>query len=199
MTKAEIPRERMEMLLEALSCRFEDGRPAAAPKLRQEGGKKLFAAMPRGGGRQRDKSRANTSSIPVGESQGPATDTVQSPAKTLRAAQSPAEKPQLESIAEGGSRAASWSWADEAEEEEQRGERHPDGVPVRVPEAPAETAETPDARLEHGKRFGSQGRGRALLPFRTQGLAPTESPASAAQQGLASEREGRTLRGHVLE
>lgn len=55
LTKAEIPRERMEKLLEKLNCRFEEGRAASAPRLRAEGGKKFFAALPGSGGLPRQR------------------------------------------------------------------------------------------------------------------------------------------------
>ena len=42
MAKAEIPKERMEQLLEKMGCRFEGGRAESAPKLRIEGGKQFF-------------------------------------------------------------------------------------------------------------------------------------------------------------
>ena len=45
LTKAEIPKERTDKLLAKLHCAFEGGRAASAPKLRREGGKKLFAAL----------------------------------------------------------------------------------------------------------------------------------------------------------
>ena len=40
----------MEKLLKLIGCEFRDGRPESAPKLRTEGGKKLFATMPSPGG-----------------------------------------------------------------------------------------------------------------------------------------------------
>ena len=43
LTKANIPHERMEKLLSDLGCHFESGRPETAPKLRTEGGNKVFA------------------------------------------------------------------------------------------------------------------------------------------------------------
>ena len=61
LTKAEIPKDRMEQLLSKLSCRFEGGRAATAPKLRTEGGKKLFATtLPSGGGLSSGVSKAET-------------------------------------------------------------------------------------------------------------------------------------------
>ena len=56
LTKAEIPRERMEKLLERLNCHFEGGRAESAPRLRAEGGKKLFAALPSRGGLERQRA-----------------------------------------------------------------------------------------------------------------------------------------------
>ena len=51
LTKAEIPKDRMEQLLSKISCHFEGGRAVTAPKLRTEGGKKFFATtLPSGGG-----------------------------------------------------------------------------------------------------------------------------------------------------
>ena len=41
-TKAGLSQERIRSLLTALGCEFREGRPAAAPALRQEGGTKLF-------------------------------------------------------------------------------------------------------------------------------------------------------------
>ena len=49
LTKATIPKDRMEILITRLGCTFESGRPVTAPLLRQEGGKKLFHITPKAG------------------------------------------------------------------------------------------------------------------------------------------------------
>ena len=42
-TKPNIPKERMESLLNSMGCVFQSGRPEAAPTLRKEGGTNVFA------------------------------------------------------------------------------------------------------------------------------------------------------------
>ena len=37
---------RMNNMMKKIECTFENGRPASAPLLRQDGGRKIFATMP---------------------------------------------------------------------------------------------------------------------------------------------------------
>ena len=173
MTKAETPHERVCKLLEKMNCRFEGGRAATAPRLRQEGGKKLFAALPGAGGllgatatpsrssrslRTGDRALASDcEQQPTGGAQPPSAI----PAGETRGS---TELSELERLSQGGSRSAGWRWADAAEEEEARGRLHPAGVPLQVPDAPPEAEELPDNFLAHGEKLGSAGHGRTPLP-----------------------------------
>ena len=140
MTKAEIPKERAQHLLDMMHCEFEGGRAVSAPKLRAEGGKPAFAAMPSRGGLARRKS-------------------------CQPALKDKAEDDRLARLAEGAAKPVHWSWADETEAELQRGEQVQAGEPVKVPEAPGEVEELPDRLVVEGEKLGAAGRGREPLNF----------------------------------
>ena len=153
LTKADIPRDRAEELLKLLNCEFEGGRAATAPKLRSEGGKKLFAALPSHGGLSQSLTRQSGAN-PQGKPYSPTGRS----GSDLRG--------ELRALAEGAPRPGQWSCADELEAQLVRGREHPEGAPVRAPPAPEEAPEAHDELIAHGERLGSAGRGRAPLENR---------------------------------
>ena len=56
LTKPDIPKDRMEALLEMMGCTFEGGRAQSAPTLRTEGGGKVFATLQGRGACRHDRN-----------------------------------------------------------------------------------------------------------------------------------------------
>ena len=188
MTKAEIPKDRMEKLLEKMGCSFESGRAATAPKLRTEGGKKLFtvetqsaqssAHFLRGG--QLSASQSSSANLPLGgltpaeklkgqrdiKDHENIVDVQNSIGEQNTEEASSSQAQEFSELSSGGAKPAGWNWSDELDEELARGESHPLETPVRVPAAPPEAAESEDPLTVHGELLGAEGRGRSTLDLR---------------------------------
>ena len=148
LTKADIPRDRMEHMLNIMNCQFEGGRATTAPQLRSEGGKKLFAV----------RKKSQQQHLPTG---------IERSRDSVRGGQ--LEQDQLKDLAAGAGKPSDWNWADELERELARGERQQAGERVEVLAAREETEEPEDQLTALGERLGSAGRGRAPLPSLSQG------------------------------
>ena len=177
MTKAEIPKERMEMLLIKMGCAYGSGRAATAPQLRTEGGKKLFtvrmqnsqpSAHPLRGGLL-PASQSSSANPPLGgltqakELEGQVNiDEVQNGSVELSVSQAQ----ELSELGSGGVKPTGWNWSNELDEELARGESQPFEAPVCVPDAPHEIVEPEDPLIVHGELLGAEGRGRTTLSLR---------------------------------
>ena len=214
LTKADIPRDRAELLLKLMSCEFEGGRAASAPKLRTEGGKKLFSVTTTVAQQTADRKVANAKDTGVprgtreekGEENGKGAEkeakirlhVVESRQKSTSESGECLSREglsaELASLAKGSLKKGSLKWADTEDEEEERGRGVPDGARVSVPPAPEEAQEPEDLLVSHGEKLGAAGRGRTPLPWSSESVArdretrlfftPEQGSLGACDQGL---------------
>ena len=157
LTKADIPRERMEKLLNSMSCSFEEGRASSAPLLKTEGGQNLFEVSLGGGGLNSERPGPSSSSgRAVGRTQELVERSKGGPQHRGRWAD---EEDEPETEAKGVTEALRQEGTQEGVEA---------GGAVPVPVAPPEAQEPDDELLLHGQELGAAGRGRAGLGLRAR-------------------------------